>query len=177
MEKIWKWKIGAGQQIALLFLVGVLGGTIYGNLAGQEISFGRFSFASLLHAGNGAVFQSVLGQRMAETLLLWVVGMTELAVPMVLLFVGLYGFLSGFLLTVCVVQKGIAGIVLFWAISLPQYLVYVPVWYQMALWGYRSDRRVHWSGIFFAVLLTVAACVLEAYLNPYLIKIIAQFLA
>lgn len=175
MGKMRKWKLGAKQQIALLFLAGVLGGTVYGNLAGQELSFGGFSFSSLLHAGSKTVLQSVLGQRIAETLLLWVVSMTELAIPVMLLFAALYGFLSGVLLTVCVIQKGMAGILFFWAMSLPQYLVYVPVWYQMALWGYQSDHHVHWHGVFFAVLLVAAACAAEAYLSPWLLQLLIQF--
>lgn len=153
-------------QILFLFVIGITGGTIYGNLVGKEMLFAGLSLSSVFQADKKILFNTVFGQRMAETAILWLAGMTEISVVLVLLLVMGYGFLSGLLLTVCVVQKGVFGILLFWGMMLPQHLIYVPVWYQMSLWGYQKNHSSRWLGMISAVLMVFAGSLIESCLNP-----------
>ena len=197
MQKIMrKIKITPGQQIALFFFIGVIGGTIYGNLAGKENILGGFTFSNIanipnmssississvyssLSSSNGVtsdktmLFHIVFGQRLSETVLLWIVGMTAISIPCICLFSVGYGFVSGFFLAVCVMQKGVLGILFFWGMLMPQYLIYIPLWYHMALWAYQDSKKTHMTAMISAVLLIGVASVLESYLNPMIIKFI-----
>lgn len=153
-------------QILLLFVIGIAGGTIYGNLVGKEMLFAGLSLSFMFPIDKKILFHTVFGQRMAETAILWLAGITEISVVFVLLLVMGYGFLSGLLLTVCVLQKGIFGILLFWGMMLPQHLIYVPVWYQMSLWGYQQNHHSRWLGITSAVLMIFVGSLTESCLNP-----------
>lgn len=176
MKKRGNIRLGPEQQIVLLFLLGVIGGTVYGNLAEREMVSGGFSFLDIVDMDNRLLLHTVLGQRMAETFLLWIVGMTELSVFLVLFLAAGYGFVSGLILTVCVMGKGMTGILYFWGMTMPQYLVYVPVWYHMALWGYLKEGRVKWLGFVRALLLVFAAGIAEVFVNPWLMKFLTQIL-
>ncbi|MDO4295059.1 MAG: stage II sporulation protein M [bacterium] len=168
-------RLAPKQQLLLLFLLGVLAGSVYGNWMGCESALGELSFSvSLSATEKKELFHLVLGQRLAESLLLWGLGMSAAAVWAVGLLVAGCGFVSAFWMCACVMQKGTMGFFFFWAMLLPQYLLYIPLWYHMALSSYQSTKRMRTRDLVLALLLTTVASVAEAFCNPVLMKLLFQ---
>lgn len=165
------------QQLALLFLVGVIAGSIYGNWVGGEMVLGELSFSLSLTAGDKKeLFHLVLGQRLAETLLLWGLGMSAVAIWAVCLLTAGCGFVLAFWMCACVMQKGTGGFFFFWGMLLPQYLLYLPLWYHMALSSYQSTKRMKGRTLVLALFLTAGASLAEAFWNPVLMSFLAKWI-
>lgn len=103
-----------------------------------------------------------------------------------------YGLSLGLLLTVLLAEHGIRGLLLLVAGLLPQMLVYVPVWALLLALAERTCRRLYYlngneglaglkrMGIHLSaqtgllLFMLAVGCWLEAYVNPYLLRLVVK---
>ena len=193
-------KVRLANKQVLLFIVGICGGILLANLVKSELLsgtelLGENSLLQVRHAviDSKSLFLRLLGQRLGEAILLTLLSTTFLGVAAVWFYAFRYGLSLGLLLTMFLSGYGVKGILLLVAGMLPQMLVYVPVWALLLALGERTCRRlyylngneglaglkrmgVHLSAQAGLLLFALAAgCWLEAYVNPYLLRLAVKF--
>lgn len=193
-------KLRLANKQVLLFIVGICGGILLANLVKSELLsgtelLGENALLQVRHAviDSKSLFLRLLGQRLGEAILLTLLSTTFLGVAAVWFYAFRYGLSLGLLLTMFLSGYGVKGILLLVAGMLPQMLVYVPVWALLLALGERTCRRlyylngneglaglkrmgVHLSAQAGLLLFALAAgCWLEAYVNPYLLRLAAKF--
>ena len=136
---------------------------------------------------SSALFYYVLRNRLVRVLGLAVLSTTYLGMAVCVGCVFWYGMCSGIFLSAAVIRYGIKGILLVLAGIFPQYLIYVPMMIFLLLWCQRLYRMIYveknsvsgldksrflpkvileLGGVLLALL---AGCVVESFLNPYLV--------
>ncbi len=193
-------KLRLANKQVLLFIVGICGGILLANLVKKELLsgtelLGENALLQVRHAviDSKSLFLRLLGQRLGEAILLTLLSTTFLGVAAVWFYAFRYGLSLGLLLTMFLSGYGVKGILLLVAGMLPQMLVYVPVWALLLALGERTCRRlyylngneglaglkrmgVHLSAQAGLLLFALAAgCWLEAYVNPYLLRLAVKF--
>ncbi len=193
-------KLRLANKQVLLFIVGICGGILLANLVKSELLsgtelLGENALLQVRHAviDSKSLFLRLLGQRLGEAILLTLLSTTFLGVAAVWFYAFRYGLSLGLLLTMFLSGYGVKGILLLVAGMLPQMLVYVPVWALLLALGERTCRRlyylngneglaglkrmgVHLSAQAGLLLFALAAgCWLEAYVNPYLLRLVVKF--
>lgn len=193
-------KVRLANKQVLLFIVGICGGILLANLVKSELLsgtelLGENALLQVRHAviDSKSLFLRLLGQRLGEAILLTLLSTTFLGVAAVWFYAFRYGLSLGLLLTMFLSGYGVKGILLLVAGMLPQMLVYVPVWALLLALGERTCRRlyylngneglaglkrmgVHLSAQAGLLLFALAAgCWLEAYVNPYLLRLAVKF--
>ena len=193
-------KLRLANKQVLLFIVGICGGILLANLVKSELLsgtelLGENALLPVRHAviDSKSLFLRLLGQRLGEAILLTLLSTTFLGVAAVWFYAFRYGLSLGLLLTMFLSGYGVKGILLLVAGMLPQMLVYVPVWALLLALGERTCRRlyylngneglaglkrmgVHLSAQAGLLLFALAAgCWLEAYVNPYLLRLAVKF--
>ncbi len=193
-------KLRLANKQVLLFIVGICGGILLANLVKSELLsgtelLGENALLQVRHAviDSKSLFLRLLGQRLGEAILLTLLSTTFLGVAAVWFYAFRYGLSLGLLLTMFLSGYGVKGILLLVAGMLPQMLVYVPVWALLLALGERTCRRlyylngneglaglkrmgVHLSAQAGLLLFALAAgCWLEAYVNPYLLRLAVKF--
>ncbi len=193
-------KLRLANKQVLLFIVGICGGILLANLVKSELLsgtelLGENALLQVRHAviDSKSLFLRLLGQRLGEAILLTLLSTTFLGVAAVWFYAFRYGLSLGLLLTMFLSGYGVKGILLLVAGMLPQMLVYVPVWALLLTLGERTCRRlyylngneglaglkrmgVHLSAQAGLLLFALAAgCWLEAYVNPYLLRLAVKF--
>ncbi len=193
-------KLRLANKQVLLFIVGICGGILLANLVKSELLsgtelLGENALLQVRHAviDSKSLFLRLLGQRLGEAILLTLLSTTFLGVAAVWFYAFRYGLSLGLLLTMFLSGYGVKGILLLVAGMLPQMLVYVPVWALLFALGERTCRRlyylngneglaglkrmgVHLSAQAGLLLFALAAgCWLEAYVNPYLLRLAVKF--
>lgn len=129
----------------------------------------------------------VLRKNFSRFIIFWLLSITILGVPYMVLKVTSFGFYSGFFISAITMQYGWKGLVLVLAYFFPQGLLYVPIALLCLYKGFElcrtiySENRNNFNGIakllksylFIILLLAVAlfiASLLEAYPGAYLLK-------
>ena len=193
-------KLRLANKQVLLFIVGICGGILLANLVKSELLsgtelLGENALLQVRHAviDSKSLFLRLLGQRLGAAILLTLLSTTFLGVAAVWFYAFRYGLSLGLLLTMFLSGYGVKGILLLVAGMLPQMLVYVPVWALLLALGERTCRRlyylngneglaglkrmgVHLSAQAGLLLFALAAgCWLEAYVNPYLLRLAVKF--
>lgn len=193
-------KLRLANKQVLLFIVGICGGILLANLVKSELLsgtelLGENALLQVRHAviDSKSLFLRLLGQRLGEAILLTLLSTTFLGVAAVWFYAFRYGLSLGLLLTMFLSGYGVKGILLLVAGMLPQMLVYVPVWALLLALGERTCRRLYYlngneglaglkrmgvhlsaqAGLLLFAL--VAGCWLEAYVNPYLLRLAVKF--
>lgn len=101
-----------------------------------------------------------------------------------------FGFSFGMLLASCTIRYGFKGVLLFFSALLPQYLIYVPVFWMLLHWCYEVCASVYFPSriykeaqyrsrkafvaakgiqLFFYLLVVIIGILLESYVNPQLL--------
>lgn len=125
------------MPLALLVVVGFITGIMVGAAAVHLLSeerlmelngFLEVSLAGLASAppDHRLIAQKALGQNVGYMLLIGFLGLTPIGLPLVLMLVGLRGFMLGFTVGFLVTERQAAGILLSCLTLLPQNFFYVP---------------------------------------------------
>ncbi len=137
---------------------------------------------------SSALFYYILKQRLCGVLVLAVLSTTYLGLAVCSGVVLWYGVCTGAFLATAVIRYGLKGILLVVVGIFPQYLVYVPAMIIMLFWCQKVYRTIyldrtyaleHDKNFLFPkfllqllgiVMFFVVGCVLESFLNPYLLR-------
>lgn len=177
----------------VFFCVGLFFGILVTNI-GKSILLGDaglFDEETLYHmkymtVDSSALFCYVLRKRLGRMIALAVLSTTYLGLAACMGAAFWYGMSAGTFLAALAMRYGVKGILLALVSVFPQYLVYVPVMLAMLSWcesifrgiygrsgGYEAPDKGFWlkkAGQLAAGLMAAAAgCLLEGYLNPYLL--------
>ncbi len=190
----------ANKQL-ILFIIGICGGILLANLVKSELLsgtelLGENALLQVRYAeiDSKSLFLHLLGQRLGEAVLLMLLSTTFLGVAAVWFYTFRYGLSLGLLLTTLLAGHGVKGLLLLAAGLLPQMLVYIPVWALLLALAERTCRRLYYlngneglaglkrmgmhllaqTGLLLFAL--AVGCGLEAYVNPYLLRLAAKLL-
>lgn len=187
-------KIGALKWLLIMGAAGFILGVLAANMTKSYYisNMGNFDLLFLLNIKNLDIdrlplFWMVLGKRLKEFFFIWIFSVTILWHPYAAGFSLYKGFMCSFLLTVSTVIYGFKGLVLIAAYSMPQLLIYVPVFLAALLHGYSvhyglynysldkgsGRRRVLAEQLPVLLLLLgglLTGCFLESYVNLWMVK-------
>lgn len=177
-------KKSKGQLLILFLAVGFLIGIIYENIVAR----GSVVLAELFLRSNLERYLqiNVIGEKY-----LWYVVKTRIIVLgivcifgcfrwkklFVLLCLAVCGFFAGIISVAAVMQLGIKGILLCLAGILPQGIFYVMAYSMLFLYWFRyPESRWNKAKLLFVVIMFLAGMILEAYVNPALVKLVIKML-
>lgn len=188
----------ANKQL-ILFIVGICGGILLANLVKSELLsgtelLGENALLQVRYAviDSKSLFLHLLGQRLGEAILLILLSTTFLGLAAVWFYAFYCGVSLGLLLAALLAGYGVRGLLLLFTGLLPQILVYVPVWVLLLALAERTCRRlyylngneglsglkkmgIHLSAQAGLLLFALAAgCWLEAFVNPYLLRLVVK---
>lgn len=169
------------QDILLCFFIaGVAAGTVMANLLSKEVIsqggyFGTvFPNAALSGWQADMEFLFYIGrQRLLEMAFALLMAMTVYSFPCFCLMAAYYGFLPGIVLTILTCQKGLLGLPYYVVTIFPQCIVYLAVWYVLAMWACERSHKLRPASVLGLLVLVLVGILLEWFVNPYLIKILA----
>lgn len=134
---------------------------------------------------NNALFSYVFRERMIKLLALAVLSTTYLGLAVCVCTIAWYGMSAGAFLSALTLRYGIKGIILALVSIFPQYLFYIPVLLALLTWCVSLYRGIYnrtinlgedktflpkkLAKLFIILLAAAAGCILEAYVNPYLL--------
>lgn len=173
------------SQLLVLFLaVGFFLGIIYENIVSRDsVVLSELFFRSNL--------EHYLQTNIISEIYLWYVAKTRVFLLMIVcglsyfrwkkLFVGLCltlcGFFAGTVTVAAVIQLGIKGILLCIAGLFPQGIFYVMAYSMLFVYWFRyPDSRWNRTKLLFVILMFLMGIILEAYVNPVVVKMIIKIL-
>jgi stage II sporulation protein M len=179
---------------AILYLTGFLLGCIlpsliWKNTTGKNILAGGFllQFLTQGELEGKEFFREVLMRRGCVFVLLALSGLTIFGAPLSVVWMLLAGGWMGFLLTLAVLEFGLYGILYGLGMLLPQYLVYLPVWFvflpivnaqAQEIWrrrGILPQKILPYAGrVLIFGIVYFAGIFLEAYGNPLFLRILLK---
>lgn len=162
--------------IILLFLAGVIGGTILANCLNTELMEQSGYFGSLFLTQTAVnqnqrkqLFFYVLRQRSIEVIVAWLVSITMYSAFIFAGFSFLCGGSMGILISMITYQKGVWGIFYYLATIFPQIICYLPVWFVLAVWAGEKGKNYRFVSLVKILLLIFSGVCLETYINPLII--------
>ena len=160
------------------FFAGILFGTAWVNLEGMEGTSGIESLLLPGYRGTGAeALSALIMKRCLFISVLWLTGISLLAVPGILFFFAWAGFSMAFLISGLTVQSGVAGLLLFVASVIPQIFFYIPVIAIVSGWAMGSSQKLHLAGFLVLLGMTAAGAAAENYISPVLFSIVSWWIA
>ena len=175
------WK--ASSLAAACLLAGAAAGTLWTNRLGAELKgqLGALGQA-LLPSGDTPLWVqdtgiwSLLLQRGILLVVLWLAGMSLLALPGLCLSAAYVGFSVAFLVSCMTMQAGAGGLFLFLMSMLPQWLFFLPVALLLAAWAGMREMRLHGAGFLVLLVLMAAGTAAEQWVNPWFLRLAALIL-
>lgn len=170
------------NRFLICFFAGLLSGTAaanffyaslnaqacyYLNLLSRRLTLGREERLSL--------FGTVCRQRIIETLVVWLMGLTAYAVPCFCLLCFGMGFSMGLLLSVMTGQMGLMGLPFFMASIMPQALCYVPGACLFLWWSVRGARGLKLAGLLLVLVAVIGGSACEVWANPLILRFAGTF--
>lgn len=158
----------------LLTAAGFLGGVLLMQFAGDKFMetggifscewISRFLYMNIDCTG---FFYYCLQRRFLLTLILFLAGISFLAVPSGGIFCFLLGFINGMEISIASAQLGLQGPFVYAATCFPQALFYIPgfILYLFFILRFRQQKNTLSVFIIILVLFTIG-CLLESYVNP-----------
>lgn len=131
----------------------------------------------------------VLSAHLPVVGVLWILGLTVVGIPLIVVTVGLRGFVLGFTIGFLVKERSLQGLLLAMAAVLPQNMCYVPAllgagsiafYFSLSLvQGYQGGSVVKGMLIYtllfvLALVVTVVGAWIEAYLVPSLVRLVVS---
>lgn len=173
-----------GQLLIIFLAVGFFVGIIYENV----ISKGNVLFSELFLRSNLERYlqTNVIGEkylwyvvksRMLILSTVCILGCFRWKKLFVMLCLFLCGFFAGILSVAAVIQLGIKGILFCLAGIMPQGIFYVMSYSMLFIYWFRyPESRWNRAKLLFVVVMLLLGIVLEAYVNPALIKFVIKIL-
>jgi stage II sporulation protein M len=182
--------------VTVLFLMGVIFGAVIVNTLDLQQQEGLLTYLSHFFEGlhqDGiadpeVAFQHSLGDHLKTLGLLWILGLSVIGIPILLIFIFLKGLVVGFTVGFLVSQLSWKGLWFAFVSVVPQNLLVIPVFIIVAVSGMNfslllvKNRLIHHRGtiypqfVSFSILVTcmggmmLLSSLFEAYLSPYLMK-------
>ena len=147
-----------------------LGRELLGQLAGSGLTELRGRTADAATGQRSCFLRYVARRRLSELGLAVLAGMTPLSSAAFAAAAFCGGFVSGLLIAVLTLEKGLGGLPVFFLAVLPQWICYLPVWMILAAGaedGLTGIRARSW--VILAVL-SAAGIFLEAAVNPIFLR-------
>lgn len=189
----------AGDDIwVLLFVAGVVAGTVAANRVSEEARsqagyFARFLTSDYLLSDEkkARLWHMVLGQRFFEMGVAALASQTAFAAPLFCLFGCLGGFASAVILSVLTFQNGVWGLPVYLISWLPHGILYILVWkvlisaamdshtvnsYGRVRGLVRNQRFGAAQWLFLGLLVFGGSC-LEAYAGPYMFYFVGKIIS
>lgn len=182
--------------ITVLFLMGVIFGAIIVNALDIDQKEGLLGYLSYFFKGldqnsiadPATAFQQSIGDHIKTLGLMWILGLSVIGIPILLLFIFLKGLMIGFTVGFLVSQLSWKGLWFAFAAVVPQNLLVIPAMIIVAVAGINfsitlvKNRLITHRGtiypqfVSFSILVTCMAVVMltsslfEAYVSPLLMK-------
>lgn len=182
--------------ITVLFMVGVVFGAVIVNTLDLEQKEGLLNYLGYFFSGleqdsiadPGVAFQHAVGDHLKTVGLMWILGISVVGIPLLLIFIFLKGLVIGFTVGFLVNQLSWKGLWFAFVAVVPQNLLVIPVMIIVAVAGIDfsislvRNRIIHHRGsiypqfVSFSILITGMAVVMlisslfEAYVSPILMK-------
>lgn len=190
--------------VCMFFVIGISAGAFtikaLGDTQKQELISYMKNFFQIL--GNKPIDEfSVLKQSLTNNLqtgaLIWVLGITVIGIPLILLLIAIRGFIIGFTVGFLVDQLGLKGILFSLLSIFPQNLFIIPSILVIAVIGISFSTMIirnklnksHYSNhstfrqfmmystiIFSIFSIIILGCIIEAYVTPVFMRGISQYM-
>lgn len=136
---------------------------------------------------NSGLFLYILGENFREFLVFWLLSITILGIPYMVLKLIAFGFSTGFFISAIAMQYGFRGVLLILAFEFPHGIIYLPIILLCLHKGYGLSRSIYYENrnymgailkqlksyillwIFLSVLLILGSF-LEAYMGSFILK-------
>ena len=185
-----KWKNAGRFPAELLFMTGVFAGNVLPNLI-WKMEWKQKTLASFYLIRNfagkdisgGAYLLEVLRHRGVLFLFLFFCGFTIFGVPLSVAYMLILGMETGLILTLSVLEVGMYGGVAGAGLLIPQYVIYIPVYFYLAGLVYRQSydiwknyglvpqkSRLYIRQGMTAFLVYTGGILAESFLNPWILE-------
>ncbi|MEG2350268.1 MAG: stage II sporulation protein M [Hungatella sp.] len=166
------------DRLFFCFLGGILGGTVLANLLSGELRNQIGYFDALFLTETPLTWEEkqrlcgfVFRQRLLETALAWLIGLTVMAAPVFHLLTFCMGGSMAVLISVITFEKGVFGLPFYVATMLPQIVPYMVLFLVLASWAGETSHPIRPRASMLLLALVAMGAVFEVYLNPYFLKI------
>lgn len=154
-----------------------------------------FSIVDSKAINNLAILKQSLLNNFQTGIIIWILGVTVIGIPLILLIIGLRGFIIGFTVGFFVKQMGFKGVIFSLVSILPQNILIVPctvfigvlgISFSLMLIKNKTRKNTRYSIVnqFFLYstiiamihIIIVVGCLIEAYISPFFIKYISTYM-
>lgn len=133
------------------------------------------------------LFIYVLGKSLREFAVFWLLSITILGIPYMIIKIIAFGFSTGFFISAIAMQYGFKGLLLILVYKFPHGLIYLPLIILCLYRGYNLSKSIYYESRdyigtirrqlksymmlwLFLIALLVLGCFLEAYVGSFLLK-------
>lgn len=160
-----------------LLFAGVCGGTLFVNFFGIDVvkasmvfNNDYFNHINSVNPEMKALMQYIAGARLKEFALIMLLMLTPFSGVLINIIVFVWGFVNGMLSSICVIQQGMYGFLIFLAMSVPSFLIFYPGMYFLSVKIFSSRRKNLASCILAGIFITACCSFAESYFFINLIK-------
>lgn len=154
-----------------------------------------FQFITENHVESFSILKQSLFNNLQTGILIWLLGVTIVGIPFILLLIALRGFIIGFTVGFFIEQMGLKGLLFSFCSILPQNILIIPCFIVIAVIGisfsmmiiknklnktYKSDimrQFVIYSSVIAALFtMIVLGGIVEAYITPVFMKLLSGYM-
>lgn len=175
-------------------IIGLLFGVLFANLFQSYYYDLMMNYHSVIftdivreNIDYSGLFLYVLGKNYREFIVFWLLSITILGIPYMVLKLISFGFSTGFFISSIAMQYGVKGILLIMAYLFPHGIIYIPIIILSLYKGYSLSKAIYYDNryyvgtiakqlksymfllIFLAVLILLGSF-LEAYIGSFFLK-------
>lgn len=144
---------------------------------------------------NFSILKQSLLNNFQTGIIIWILGITVIGIPIILLLIAIRGFIIGFTVGIFVKQMGLKGVLFSLVSVLPQNILIVPATIFVGVLGIsfslmlvksrtRNNRKYNvlnqfllYSTVIAIIHIVIAAgCLIEAYITPFFIKLLSSYM-
>ncbi|SHJ48492.1 stage II sporulation protein M [Paramaledivibacter caminithermalis] len=188
--------------VILFFMTGISSGAFMSkaltDFQNKELIVYLKNFFSIVDSkaiNNLAILKQSLLNNFQTGIIIWILGVTVIGIPLILLIIGLRGFIIGFTVGFFVKQMGFKGVIFSLVSILPQNILIVPctvfigvlgISFSLMLIKNKTRKNTRYSIVnqFFLYstiiamihIIIVVGCLIEAYISPFFIKYISTYM-
>lgn len=170
----------------LIIMAGVIIGTLIANIGISNITdkIGVFDYDfknSFINVelDTHLYWRYILKLRIKEYMLLILILITPIAMQGIYMLMSFAGISIGVIISVSVMNMGVAGMCVYAASALPQYIIYaVTIYFMVSSFGKRyMDLKKMVAVIIISLICLVIGTLYEAYINPWILKILLKHIS
>lgn len=188
--------------VLLFFMIGISSGAFMSKALteteNKELIVYLKNFFSIVDSkaiDNFSILKQSLLNNFQTGIIIWVLGVTVIGIPLILLLIGVRGFIIGFTVGFFVKQMGLKGVIFSLVSILPQNILIVPATIFTGVLGIsfslmlikkrnRKNKQYNVVNQFFLYSTIIAivhiviaiGCLVEAYISPFFIKYLSSYM-